>query len=344
MAAHSWDDLHLDAPIVLGPFGGVSSVALTAAVSNLGGLGSFGLYGFDGARIAETGAALHAATDKPFSLNLWVPMGNEVAPEDVDWAAAERALAPLFAEVGVAFPERPSSFMPSFAEQIDAAIAARPTALSFVFGVPTLDVVRRAHDAGIVVIGTATSVAEAQALEVGGVDAIVATGLEAGGHRVSFLAPPEQSLVGTLALVPAVVAAVGVPVVAAGGIATRAGVCAALDLGAAGVQVGSAFLATEESAAPPSHRAALRTADATSSVLTRAMSGRLSRGIRNRAVDEIEASGMILPFPAQNWLTGKFRAAASTQDNPELLSLWAGQSSALAHGETAEAVFRSLLP
>jgi nitronate monooxygenase len=160
---------------------------------------------------------------------------------------------------------------------------------------------------------------------------------------VSFLRPAEESLVGTFALVPQVVDAVGIPVVAAGGIADRRGVAAALALGASGVQVGTAFLATRESAANDAHRAAIRSTAAEETVLTRAMSGRLARGARNRAVRAIEASGTIAPFPMQNWLTGKFRAAAGEQNLGELQSLWLGQASSLAMLDTADEVFAELL-
>lgn len=344
MGTHSWWQsvgAGVATPIVLGPFGGVSSVALTAAVSNLGGLGSYGLYGYDAERITHTASALRAATDRPFALNLWVPTGDEVTPDEVsdaDWNAALSAYAPLFAAVDAPLPAKPARFLPPFQEQWEAVIAARPAVISTVFGIP--ERIDEAHAAGAKVVGTATTVAEAVALADAGVDAIVASGLEAGGHRVSFLADAETSLIGNLALVPAVVAAVDIPVIAAGGIAHRAGVRAARELGASGVQVGSAFLAVAESAAPASHRALAR--QATSTVLTRAMSGRLSRGIQNTAVRHIEQSGVQLPFPAQNWLTGRFRAAAAAANNPELLSLWAGQATGLATGATAEEVFLEL--
>jgi len=179
------------------------------------------------------------------------------------------------------------------------------------------------------------------ALDAAGVDAIVASGAEAAGHRVSFLAPAEDSLVGTMALVPQVVDAVHAPVIAAGGIADRRGVAAAFALGASGVQVGTAFLRTSASAAPPSHRAAIAAASDTGTVLTRALSGRLARGIPNHAVRVLEA-GEVAPFPAQNWLTGRFRAVAAAQDRGDLLSLWAGQAAALTRHDDAEAVFAEL--
>lgn len=334
--------LGIDHPIVLGPFGGVSSVALAAAVSEAGGLGSYGLYGYDAARIAATAAELRAATARPFALNIWLPTGDEVTPADVDLDAAREAVAPFFAELDLEQPPLPERFLPSFEEQSAAVLDAHPAVLSVVFGVPPRDLVDRAHARGIVVIGAATTVDEAVALETGGVDAVVATGAEAGGHRVSFLRPAEESLVGTFALVPQVVDAVRVPVVAAGGITDRRGVAAAFALGASGVQVGTAFLATRQSAAPPSHRAAIADSGAYGTALTRAMSGRLARGIPNRAMRTIEGAGVIAPFPAQNWLTGRFRAEAARQDRGDLLSLWAGQSAPLARGGDAADVFAEL--
>lgn len=334
--------LGVEHPIVLGPFGGVSSVALAAAVSDAGGLGSYGLYGYDAARIADTAAQLRAATDRPFALNLWLPTGDEVTPDAVDLEQARAAVAPFFAELGLEEPALPDAFLPPFEEQAAAVLDARPAVLSLVFGVPPRALVDEAHARGIVVVGAATTVEEAVALEAGGVDAVVATGMEAGGHRVAFLRPPEESLVGTFALVPQVVDAVGIPVIAAGGIADRRGVAAAFALGARGVQVGTAFLATRESAAPPSHRAALPGTAANGTVLTRAMSGRVARGIPNRAMRTIEESGAIAPFPAQNWLTGRFRAVAAQRDRADLLSLWAGQAAALARDAHAADVFAEL--
>jgi nitronate monooxygenase len=334
--------LGIDVPIVLGPFGGLSSVALTAAVSEGGGLGSFGLYGYAPERIRDTISALRAATSRPIAVNLWLPRGDEVTPADVDVEPFLRAAAPLFAAAGVAPPTPPASFLPAVSDQLDAVFDARPDVLSVVFGIPDADTLARAGELGIPVLGTATSVAEAVALEAAGVDAIVATGAEAGGHRVSFLRDPAHSLVGTFALVPQVVDAVDVPVIAAGGIADRRGVAAAFALGAAGVQVGTAFLRTRQSAATAGHRAAISAAADTDTVLTRAMSGRLARGIPNRAMRELEAAGMIAPFPAQNWLTGVFRAAAAAAGDHDLVSLWAGQAAGLAQFDDAGDVLREL--
>ncbi|WP_374009610.1 NAD(P)H-dependent flavin oxidoreductase [Leifsonia sp. LS-T14] len=338
----------IDVPIVLGPFGGMSSVPLTAAVSEAGGLGSFGLYGLAPDRIREIGAELRECTTRPFALNLWLPFqgtGERAPGEEFDRAEFDRAVAALsglFAEAGVAPPEWPVAQLPSFDAQFEAALAAEPAVLSFVFGVPPVEVVEEAHRRGIRVVGAATTVPEARALEEGGVDAIVASGLEAAGHRPSFLADPEESLVGGLALIPQVADAVSVPVIAAGGIADRRGVAAAFALGADGVQVGSAFLATRESVAPEVHRERIRNADAHDTILTRTMSGRAARGLPNHAVRTIEQRGGRASFPLQNILTGVFRRRAAELGRPELLSLWMGQAAGLSRFDDPAAVFAEL--
>ena len=342
MPATLQDLFGIDAPIVLGPFGGLSSVELTATVSEAGGLGSYGLYGYDADRISDTIAAVRSATPKPFAVNLWLPTGDEVEPAEVDLGPAIEAAGPLFDELDLERPSPPIEFLPDFDAQLTAVLDAAPAVLSVVYGVPGERLVAAAHSRGIRVVGTATTVAEAVALAEGGVDAVVASGAEAAGHRVSFLKTPEDSLVGTFALVPQVVDAVGVPVIAAGGIADRRGVAAAFALGASGVQVGTAFLRAKQSAATEAHRQAIAAAGDTATVLTRAMSGRLARGIPNRAMRTIETAGVIAPFPAQNWLTGRFRAEAGRRGDGDLVSLWAGQASALATRDDAADVFAEL--
>lgn len=315
---------------------------LVAAVSDAGGLGAYGLYGYDGDRIRSTAAEIRQATAAPFALNIWLPTGDEVEPGP-QHAVFAQALEPFYAAVGVEVPARPERYMPTLDEQIEAIFEVAPAVLSVVYGVPSAEIVDEAHRRGIRIIGTATTVAEAVALADGGVDAVTVSGSEAAGHRVSFLRKPEDSLVGLFSLVPQVVDAVDIPVIATGGIADRRGVAAARALGASGVQVGTAFLVTAESAANDAHRQAIRSTAADESVLTRAMSGRLGRGARNRAVRAIEASGTIAPFPMQNWLTGRFRAAAGQQNLGELQSLWLGQSAPLATRGTAAEVFAELV-
>ena len=320
--------LGIDLPIVLGPFGGASSVELVSSVSNAGGLGSYGLYGLTAQKITDVATDIRDLTDRPFALNLWLPMDEAQPPSQAEFDGYVETLTPYFSELDLPLPERPASYLVPFAEQIDAAIAAKPQVLSLVYGVPSAELLERCHTAGILAIGTATTVDEAVALDAAGVDAIVATGFEAAGHRVSFLRTAEESLVGTISLVPRVVDAVRVPVVAAGGIADGRGVAAVLALGASAAQIGTAFLACDESAANPPHRAELWSAHAAETVLTRAFSGRLARGIPNRMSREL-ANVQTAPFPVQNWLTGQIKRAAAAQANPDLTSLWAGQSAPL---------------
>jgi nitronate monooxygenase len=347
-----------DVPVVLGPFGGVSSVELTAAVSDGGGLGSYGLYGYGADAIRNTAADLKKATAKPFALNLWIPTGDEATSlPQTDFDHYVETLKPYFEELGLPLPHMPDRYLPDYDEQVAATLEAGPAVVSFVFGVPAPELVEEAHRRGIVVVGTATTVAEAVALEAGGVDAVVASGMESGGHRVAFLKPAEESLIGTFALVPQVVDAVGIPVIAAGGIADRRGYAAARALGADAVQVGSAFLATRESAAVPAYRAVLHSPAARETVLTKAFSGRLARGIPNRIIAELSETKLakadvseqrvskqrIAPFPAQNWLTGRFRPEAAAQGNTELMSLWAGQAAPLIRHDSAADVLAELL-
>jgi len=320
--------LGIAAPIVQGPFGGgLSSVKLTVAVSNTGGLGSFGANGLDAQQIAALVAELRRATDKPFAINLWVNDQPVALPDKAAFARFQSFFAPYYRDLNIDAPPQPVRFAPDYDAQIDAVLEARPPVLSFVFGCPAKTVLEACRARGIVTIGTATTPDEACALEAAGIGAVVATGAEAGGHRPSFLKSAEESLTGTLALIPRIVDAVKIPVIAAGGIADGRGIAAALALGASAAQIGTAFLACDESAAPAIHREALFKYKASDTALTRVFSGRLVRTIRNRLFDELEAHGSELaPFPIQNWLSGSLRAAAIEQGRGDLLSLQAGQA------------------
>ena len=339
--------LGLDVPIVQGPFGnGFSSVDLLAAVSEGGGLGSFGIHHLDGAGIREIAAQIRTRTQRPFALNLWIPLGGSSEPNltDAQWSAVCELLRPYFVELGVPLPARPSRFAPSFEEQIETLIELAPPVFSFVFGAPGAEILERCRRAGILTAGTATTPAEAKLLADAGVDVIVATGFEAGGHRVSFLREPEECLTGTLSLVPQVVDTVKVPVIAAGGMADGRGIAAALKLGAAGVQIGTAFLACEESNAPPLHREKLFSADARRTSLTRAFSGRLARSIHNEFVDAMRGKeAAFAPYPVQGWLTSKLRPAALAAGRTDLVSLWSGQGAPLLRYRRATELLRFLI-
>lgn len=333
-------------PIVQGPFGGgLSSTALAATVSTLGGLGSYGAQGHTPERIREVVAELRQRTAAPFALNLWVSTADPGAAE-VTREAFEAALAPLlplYHELEVDPPrfERPPA--PRFEDQVAALLELRVPVFSFVFGVPEHAILEECRRRNIVTAGAATTAEEALALEAAGVDLVVASGFEAGGHRPSFLRPAESSLTGTLSLVPQVVDAVRIPVIAAGGIADGRGVAAAMTLGAQGVQLGTAFLATEESNAAPGHRAALFGPEREHTVLTRGFSGRLARGLRNRLARVLETVPPPLPYPIPSDLLAPLRREALARDRVDLSSLWAGQGAPLLRHRRAADVFTALV-
>jgi len=339
--------LKLKAPIVQGPFGGgLSAVDLAATVSEAGGLGSFGVHHLSGTQIKATATALRAKTAKPFALNLWIPYQQSDDPplSDAEFQRSVQTLAPYFKELNVPPPARPVRFSPRYDEQVEALLATRPAAFSFVFGIPEPAILQRCRELDIVTLGAATTPDEAVLLDQAGVDMIVATGFEAGGHRVSFVRPAEESLTGTFALIPQVVDAVKAPVIAAGGIADGRGVAAAMMLGAQGAQIGTAFLACNESAASNVQRDKLFSSDARYTALTRAFSGRLARGIRNRFMNELAShSATLPPYPVQNWLTGQLKPAAIAQNRPDLMSLWSGQSAPLLRQREAAALYASLV-
>lgn len=338
--------LQIALPIVQGPFGGgLSSVGLTATVSNSGGLGSFGAHHLAPERIGPLVADIRTQTDRPFAVNLWIsdhdPGG--LAPTPQDYARYLGVFAPYFAELGIEPPAMPESFTHRYDAQMEALLEARPPVFSFVFGIPSVPVLAACRARGIVTLGAATTVTEALALESAGVDLIVMTGMEAGGHRPSFLDTAERSLTGTFALVQLAARKLRTPLIAAGGIADRHGVQAARALGASAVQVGTAFLACDESGATAEHRAALFAAGDNDTELTRAFSGRLARGLANRWVDEMrQRTHELAPFPVQSWFMARLRAAALRQQRTDVVSLWGGQVAPLLQHHSARALLNEL--
>ncbi|MEP3115542.1 nitronate monooxygenase [Nisaea sp.] len=317
-------------PIIQGPFGGgLSTVELAATVSSRGGLGSYGAHITAPEEIGTLTRELASATDAPFALNLWVsdhdPGGEHLTDEAFE--EVYPVFAPYFEELGLAKPTPPERFHHRFEDQIDALLEARPPVFSFVFGIPSGKVLEECRRLGILTMGAATTLAEAEALDAAGVDLIVATGLEAGGHRVSFLKSSEQSLTGTFSLTQIAASHVEAPVIAAGGIVDGCGVRAALMLGAGAAQIGTAFLACAESGTNQAHRDILFTDAARDTALTRSYTGRLARGIRNRWINEMaEREAELPPFPVQSWFFGAIKAAALKAGRDDLVSLYAGQS------------------
>ena len=324
--------LGIDYPIIQGPLGGLSSQRLTAAVSNFGGLGSFGARGLAPEEIKDVIAQIRSLTTKPFAMNLWVSMEDEGARTS-DESAFNRSHAPLAPHLAALGAPRPvyKPYSPMrFEDQARVLLDAEVPIFSFICGIPPTDILEECRAKGIVTISAATTPDEAAALHEARVDAIVASGFEAGGHRGSFLRSAEDSLTGTLSLVPQVVDIVDAPVIAAGGIGDARGVIAALALGAEAVQMGTAFLACEESGASLLHREALIGRNAGHTALTKGFTGRLARGIHNRLMEELNRKGTeILPYPLQRGLVRNLSIPAEASGRSDLLPLWAGQSANL---------------
>ena len=314
--------------------GGAATPGLVAAVSNAGGLGSLGA-GYTSPDVLRREIFdVRKLTDRPFAVNLFVPEPFEVNPEEVD---RTNELMQSYREgLGLQTPMDISSYSFAFEEQLAVVLEEKVPVFSFTFGVPEEEQLYELKEAGITVLGTATTVREARALEEAGVDAVVGQGAEAGGHRGTFLGGHADALVGTMALIPQLVDAVGVPVVASGGVMDGRGLAAALMLGAEAVQMGTAFLATQESGVHPDYKKAVLEATEEDTAITRVFSGKPARGIKNRFLLEMEGyDGRIPPYPVQNAWTKDIRAAAKEQDRPEFMSLWAGQASRLARLQSA---------
>ncbi|MCE2969799.1 MAG: nitronate monooxygenase family protein [Burkholderiales bacterium] len=327
-------------PILGGPMAGVTTPALVAAVGEGGGLGLLGAGMMQPSAIEQAIAQTRALTRKPFGINLFIAPQPQADAAQVARMLAK--LAPYCAELGLPPPEVPARCAPDFAAQFDAVLEARLPVFSFTFGL--LDRARLAalHARGTFVIGTASCVAEAKLLAELGCDAVVAQGAETGGHRASFAVPFDEGQIGLFALLPQVAAAVEIPVIAAGSVMSGAQIAAALLLGASGVQLGSALLATPECGTSPAYKAALAQATDTATQVTRSFSGRPARGLRNRFMQEIGEAD-IPDYPIQNALTAPLRAAANAQGRAEFVSLWAGQGAALACAEPTAAVMSRLI-
>lgn len=327
--------LGIEHPMIQGPLGGLATQRLTAAVSNFGGLGSFGAHGLQPTAIRDVIAEIRSLTSKPFAMNLWVSMEDEGAKAS-DERAFQLSLAPLIPhlkELGVPPPVYKTYAPIRFEDQVRVLLDAKVSVFSFIAGIPSKEILDECRNQGMVTIGTATTPDEGSALHDAGVDIVVASGFEAGGHRGSFLRAAEDSLTGTLSLVPQVVDRVEVPVVAAGGIGDARGVLAAFALGAEGVQMGTAFLASEESGSHPLHRQAFLQKQASHTVLTKGYTGRLARGIENQAMNTLNAPELEpLPYPLQRSLVRNLTAAAEAAGRPELMQMWAGQSANLSTG------------
>jgi nitronate monooxygenase len=312
--------LGIEHPVLQAPMASVATPELAAAVSNAGGLGAVGSAMLTPRELRQQAEAVRKLTDRPFQLNFFCHRFPEIDPPTA--AAARARMEPLYDELGLGLPPEPSAPVIDFGEaHLEALLEIGPSVASFHFGLPATDALNACREAGLCILASATTVEEARHLEYSGVDAVVAQGAEAGGHRGSFLVEGDDGPVGTLALVPQVVDAVHVPVIAAGGIGDGRGLAAALVLGAGAAQMGTAFVLAAESAAPAHYRKALGEARPEHTTITRNFSGRPARALANRVTEDVAEP---LAYPAQMSLTMPLRAAGEA-----FYPMWAGQGAAL---------------
>ena len=324
------DLLRISQPIVQAPMAGAQGVELAIAVSRAGGLGSLPCAMLTPAQVGEQVSAFRAASSGPLNLNFFCH--QPPTPDAAREQAWRERLAPFYRELGLG-PDTPipvsnrAPFDDAFCKAVEAL---RPEVVSFHFGLPAPDLLARVKASGAVVLSSATTVAETRWLAANGCDAVIAQGVEAGGHRGLFLNVEVCAQPGLMALLPQVVRAVDVPVIAAGAIADGRGMAAALHLGAAAVQVGTAYLFCAEARISAPHRAALMAAE-DNTALTNVFTGRPARGILNRAMRELGPISPLAPaFPLAGGALAPLRAAAEAQGSGDFSPLWAGQGVALA--------------
>jgi nitronate monooxygenase len=319
--------LGIELPLIQAPMAGVQVSALAIAVSNAGGLGSLPCAMLSLEVMRKELAAIKAGTSKPYNVNFFCH--SPPVPSTQREAAWRSALSPYYKEYGIdagSIPAGPGR-APFSAEAADVLEEFKPPVVSFHFGLPSADLLARVRSWGAKILCSATTVDEARWLEARGVDAVIAQGSEAGGHRGIFLSDDLSTQVGTFALVPQVARAVKVPVIAAGGIADADGVAAAIALGAAGVQVGTAYLLCPEATTSALHRAALKSDAARETALTNLFTGRPARGIVNRIITELGAINPAAPaFPLATSAIAPLRAKAEAQGKGDFSPLWSGQN------------------
>ena len=336
--------LGVEHPLVLAPMAGFVTAELAASVCNAGGLGSIGCATMPPQSAIEAIEKLRSLTSKPFNVNFFchIPAQANFRREQA-WLDQ---LADYYRELGLDLPSPPPRLdLPPFGDAMCTVVErARPDVVSFHFGLPEPSLLARVKAVGCRVMSSATTVEEALWLEAHGADAIIAQGNEAGGHRGMFMVNEVASQPGSLALIPQVVDAVGVPVIAAGGIADGRAIAAVFALGAAGAQIGTAYLLCPEAATPPLHRDALRQSHAGATVVTNVFSGRPARALVNRMTREIGPISAETPeFPLPMAALVGLRAKAEQQGSTDFTPLWAGQAAPLAREMPGEAVTRALV-
>lgn len=339
--------LDIQYPILLGPFGGgFSTVELTAIVSNMGGLGAYGAYTLSPQEIFEVDKKIKAATDKSYNINLWISDTDATngTVSDDQFEKVKVQFKPYFDEAGITLPAKPPVFKSRFEDQLQAVLDIKPKVFSFMFGIPSQFMLDECRKRNIKLVGAATTLDEAIALDNAGVDAIIAAGFEAGGHRPSFLESAEQSTIGTFVLIQLLKEKVKAPIIAAGGIANGRGISGALKLGADAVQVGTAFFACDESGAVQAHKDAFFSNRARYTMLSRAYTGRLGRALTTQlAKDLIGLEKNILPFPLQTTFMSTLRKASLEKQKYEMVLFWSGQIAPILKHRKAADLMKSLI-
>ena len=337
--------LRIQHPILQGPMGGgLSTPLLVASVSNLGGLGGYGAYQLEPKNLRAVLREIRTLTSKPFNINLWV---NDV---DANQQVSERTyqvlkqqFEPYFNTLNLPIPAWPDPQISKFEKQVEILLEEKTPVFSFVFGVPDPYVLNAFRKNGTKIIGTATTLEEALLLESYEVDAIVASGLETGGHRPSFLKPAETSLHSTLSLVQQICLPIKkTPIISAGGITNKQDVEIFINQGASGVQIGTAFLATQESGASEAYRSVLFSERAKKTILTPHFTGRLARGISGQMAEDLAISTTMLPFPQQTLWLKSLREEALKQNRNDLLTFWAGQKAHKIKHKTVAQLMKAL--
>jgi nitronate monooxygenase len=334
--------LEIEHPIIQAPMAGASTPEMAVAAANAGGMGSLGCATMTVDQVGSDMHRIRQDTNRAINLNFFVhtpPRENSARA-----LAAAGRLASWYEKFDAGdMPDAVVTHYPFDAEMCDAMVQLCPKVVSFHFGLPDAGIMTDLKSAGITILSSATSVAEARYLEENGVDAIIAQGYEAGGHSGHFLPRGTAEVAGTMALVPRIVDAVSLPVIAAGGIADGRGIAAALMLGAAGVQIGTAFLATPESAASDTHKRALLKASGDETMLSPAFSGRHARTLVNKYATEMDDVQDWPDFPVMNTLTGPIRKASAKAGSEDAIALWSGQAVGLIRAASTTEVFNDLV-
>lgn len=333
--------LNIEFPIIQAPMAGATTPELVAAVSNAGGLGSLGAGYMSADEIRKAVKKIRLLTNKPFGVNLFIPEKHQASTDQIE--KARKIVEEVSQELHFHITGIEPPYAPSFDEQMKVVLEEKVPVFSFTFGIPAKNWIEDFKKNGIFLIGTATTLEEAELLEECHIDAIVAQGSEAGGHRGTFLGKAEDALTKASTLVQSLAKNINLPIIAAGGIMDAKSIKQMLESGASALQMGTAFLCCHESGIHPNYKKALLSSKVDDTTLTRAFSGKLARGLNNKFIQRMEAhQETILDYPIQNALTQAMRKEANKQGCTDFMSMWTGQSSYLCKNISAAELIQIL--